>query len=112
MEPNGRKVVVVRSAMTIINKLSEPLRLIFTDPQIGLPSRTEVIVRAGTTVHAPLSHVNSRLKVCPFELEAIVSPTEVKWHRVKSPGDVQNRLICFTTEEESTHDDVVELNYW
>lgn len=84
MEPNGRKVVVVRSAMTIINKLSDPLRLIFTDPQIGLPSRLEVCVRSGVTMHAPLSHVNSRLKVCPFELEAVVNPVEIKWHRVSA----------------------------
>ncbi|KAI6183494.1 hypothetical protein M3Y97_00495100 [Aphelenchoides bicaudatus] len=112
MEPNGRKVVVVRSAMTIINKLSDPLRLIFTDPQIGLPSRLELLVRPGMTISVPLSHVNSRVKACPFELEAVVSPVEIKWYKVKTPGEVQNKSVCFTNEEESTHDDVVELCYW
>lgn len=111
MEPNGRKVVVVRSAMTIINKLVDPLRLVFIDPQIGLTSRRELAVRSGEIVHAPLSVVNSTLKVCPFELETAVNPIEIKWQKVKAPGDSSSKLIKFVNEEEAGHEAQKEFNY-
>jgi hypothetical protein len=98
--------------MAIINKLADPIRLIFTDPQIGLPSRSEVYVRAGATLFAPLAHVNSRLKVCPYELETVVSPLEIKWKKVRTPGDVLNKLVCFSGEEQADNTEKDELKYW
>jgi vacuolar protein sorting-associated protein 13D len=103
MEPNGRKVVIVRSAMTIVNKLADPIRLIFTDPSVT----KEICVRPGVKMFAPLAHVNSRIKVCPFELESVVGALEIKWQRVTTSGDVENSLICFRSEEKDTH-----LQYW
>ncbi|KAI6181931.1 hypothetical protein M3Y98_00882500 [Aphelenchoides besseyi] len=89
VEPDGRKVVTVRSALQISNQLADPVLATFG-------SNFELQISSGSTVFAPLRYVVSALQLRPLPSEiAISSKLPVSWKWAERPGQIANRLLSF-----------------
>uniref|UniRef100_A0A1I7RJH2 Ricin B-type lectin domain-containing protein n=1 Tax=Bursaphelenchus xylophilus TaxID=6326 RepID=A0A1I7RJH2_BURXY len=95
MEPNGRKVVTVRSALLLVNQLADPVHFSF----IQQKERYECDVLPGEKLFAPLRFVGASLLVRP-KCANIEKSAELKWSWAKQPGEVTNKLICFSKQED------------
>lgn len=104
MEPNGRKVVTVRSALMLVNQLADPLRFAFIHTAAA-HERFECVIQPGAKMFAPLRFVDATLFVRPCAQD--VQPdknAELKWSWARQPGEVANRLVGFPRTQPTNTD--------
>ncbi|VDK72688.1 unnamed protein product [Litomosoides sigmodontis] len=102
MDKNGRKVVSIRSALTIINHLLDPILLILTCGSSKVPETSITRVDSKKTFHVPLKFASASIAVKPDGWNCSKAH-EVKWQEAKSAGERINKLLKF---------DIFDEYYW
>ncbi|MCP9261503.1 Zn-dependent carboxypeptidase [Dirofilaria immitis] len=94
MDKNGRKVVTVRSALTIINHLSDSTLLFLTCENAKIPETSIIRIDPKKTLHVPLKFASASVAVKPDSWN-YSKALEVKWQEAKSAGERINKLLKF-----------------
>uniref|UniRef100_A0AAF5PWJ8 Ricin B-type lectin domain-containing protein n=2 Tax=Wuchereria bancrofti TaxID=6293 RepID=A0AAF5PWJ8_WUCBA len=102
MDKNGRKVVTIRSALTVINHLVDPILLILTCGSSKVPETSIIRVDPKKTLHVPLKFASASMAVKPDGWNCSKTH-EVKWQEAKSAGERINKLLKF---------DIFDTCYW
>ncbi|VDO44935.1 unnamed protein product, partial [Onchocerca flexuosa] len=102
MDKNGQKVVTIRSALTIINHLLDPILLILTCGDSKVPETSIIRVDPKKTMHVPLKFASASMAIKPDGWNCSKAH-EVKWQEAKTAGERINRLLKF---------DMFEDCYW
>ncbi|VDN87875.1 unnamed protein product, partial [Brugia pahangi] len=102
MDKNGRKVVTIRSALTVINHLLDPILLILTCGSSKVPETSIIRVDPKKTLHVPLKFASASMAVKPDGWNCSKTH-EVKWQEAKSAGERINKLLKF---------DIFDICYW
>ncbi|VDK48292.1 unnamed protein product [Anisakis simplex] len=98
VDKDGRKVVVVRSAVTIVNRLPDAVLVILDNRKVEYHSSGTAMFRIepGHAFLVPLEFANAQICVKP-EGMVDVRAQLIDWHKVKNAGEVVNDAICFGT---------------
>uniref|UniRef100_A0A1I8EVF2 Ricin B-type lectin domain-containing protein n=1 Tax=Wuchereria bancrofti TaxID=6293 RepID=A0A1I8EVF2_WUCBA len=99
MDKNGRKVVTIRSALTVINHLVDPILLILTCGSSKVPETSIIRVDPKKTLHVPLKFASASMAVKPDGWNCSKTH-EVKWQEAKSAGERINKLMCLSIKRE------------
>ncbi|KAL3994358.1 hypothetical protein ACH3XW_21415 [Acanthocheilonema viteae] len=102
MDKNGRKVVTIRSALTVINHLVDPILLILTCGSSKIPETSIIRVDSKKTLHVPLKFASASVAVKPDGWNCSKAH-EVKWQEAKNAGERINKLLKF---------DIFDAYYW
>ncbi|CAG9534944.1 unnamed protein product [Cercopithifilaria johnstoni] len=94
MDKNGRKVVTIRSALTVINHLLDSILLILTCGSSRVPETSIIRVDSKKTLHVPLKFASASISVKPDGWNCSKAH-EVKWQEAKSAGERINKLLEF-----------------
>ncbi|KAI6230488.1 Ricin B-type lectin domain-containing protein [Aphelenchoides fujianensis] len=114
VEPDGRKVVAVRSALRLTNQLAVPVLAIFRPPaEEEKPAPVELQLDAGRTLHAPLRVAAWPLRVRPLPADvAIAAARPLDWHWAERPGQTANRLLAFDAADPLAADQQATFCVW
>uniref|UniRef100_A0A915ASC0 Vacuolar protein sorting-associated protein 13D n=5 Tax=Parascaris univalens TaxID=6257 RepID=A0A915ASC0_PARUN len=97
MDKDGRKVVTVRSALTVVNHLPDSVLLIVDNQKCDFIGGTAIFrVGSGEAFPVPLKFANAQISVKPEEMN-VVRARAVDWHEVRNAGEVINKTIFFET---------------
>ncbi|VDN01283.1 unnamed protein product [Thelazia callipaeda] len=101
MDNNGRKVVTIRSALTLVNHLHDPILLILTSGSLKSPETKIIRVDPKKTLQVPLRFANAMMAVKPDGWSG-ARAHEVKWQEAKVAGERVNKLlkICVSIKRE------------
>ncbi|VDK63042.1 unnamed protein product [Onchocerca ochengi] len=102
MDKNGQKVVTIRSALTIINHLLDPILLILTCGDSKVPETSIIRVDPKKTIHVPLKFASASMTIKPDGWNCSKAH-EVKWQEAKTAGERINKLLKF---------DMFDACYW
>uniref|UniRef100_A0A1I7VNQ7 Ricin B-type lectin domain-containing protein n=1 Tax=Loa loa TaxID=7209 RepID=A0A1I7VNQ7_LOALO len=102
MDKNGRKVVTIRSALTVINHLLDPILLILTCGSSKVPETSIIRVDPMKTLHVPLKFASASMAVKPDSWNCSKTH-EVRWQEAKVAGERINKLLKF---------DIFDACYW
>uniref|UniRef100_A0A7E4V788 Bactericidal permeability-increasing protein n=1 Tax=Panagrellus redivivus TaxID=6233 RepID=A0A7E4V788_PANRE len=101
MEPDGRKVVTIRSALVAINELPDAITLRLNNRAItNTNETTDIKLEPGAKQPIPLRFVNAEMEII---LNSIGHP--INWRAAKQPGDIVNTMIKYA-------DKIGERAFW
>ncbi|KAI6238683.1 Ricin B-type lectin domain-containing protein [Aphelenchoides fujianensis] len=117
VEPDGRKVVAVRSALRLTNQLAVPVLAVFrplsSDDAAEKPAAVELQLDAGRTLHAPLRVAAWPLRVRPLPADvAIAAARPLDWRWAERPGQSANRLLAFDAADPLAADQQATFCVW
>lgn len=95
MDKDGRKVVVIRSALTVVNQLPNAVLLFLDNQNRSLIDGSAILrVDAKQALSIPLKFANAQISVKPDSINA-ARAVKIDWHDAKVAGEVMNKTLKF-----------------